>query len=681
MAVLVGMILPFQTVHGEDNFDYYVGTGISDITGPSWEMVTMGYADSNHTLEGMHMRLWARSFVVQDKQNGQKVAFVSADLGQLFHSIKQGVVAELNKRGYKDYNYSNVMLSATHDHSGPGGYSYEGMYNISTWGFVEQSYNAIVKGITESIIKADRNKEKGYLEVATGTLKGISANRSLEAYDKNKKSLLDQYEDNVDTSMTVLNLKNTKGNLLGIFNWFAVHGVSMSQKNHLVSGDNKGTAAYLYEQSMGTDYTKDRTFVAGFCQANCGDITPNVNLDGTGLGKDDFQSSLIAGSRQANKVRELSRNAKRVTGSLDFRHQFIDMRYKKIAPQYADGQERATYPAAMGYSFAAGTEDGRTGLPFFEGMTQDKYTIDGSANFFKMAQGIMTLVPKFGEMSGTNYPQLWKEHYPKPVLFAPSMVTPDPWTPQIIPMQLFKIGNFALTAVPAEFTSMAGRILKSEVKKTLDQGTGQDNVVALAGLANSYSSYVTTIEEYDAQHYEGASTQFGRYTLAQYKQVFDQMATSILKHTPLAPGPTPKDLSGEQKTLQTGVIFDNVPPFTNFGDMHLNAKDSYKTGDTVDVEFWSGHPKNDLRTGIGYIQVQRFENGQWKTIAHDWDLSTRLYWIRENTVLGYSYAKVLWTIPYGTPAGRYRILHNGSYKTLLGDIYPYSGVTKEFNVK
>ena len=36
--------------------------------------------------------------------------------------------------------------------------------------------------------------------------------------------------------------------------------------------------------------------------------------------------------------------------------------------------------------------------------------------------------------------------------------------------------------------------------------------VAIAGLANSYTDYVTTFEEYQGQRYEAASTIFGPYT-------------------------------------------------------------------------------------------------------------------------------------------------------------------------
>ncbi len=53
--------------------------------------------------------------------------------------------------------------------------------------------------------------------------------------------------------------------------------------------------------------------------------------------------------------------------------------------------------------------------------------------------------------------------------------------------------------------------------------------LVIAGLTNTYSSYVTTYEEYQAQRYEGASTIFGPHTLDAYIQVmFHQSMSSLV---------------------------------------------------------------------------------------------------------------------------------------------------------
>lgn len=110
--------------------------------------------------------------------------------------------------------------------------------------------------------------------------------------------------------MTLLKFVDSKtGDSIGTFNWFATHGTSMSRTNKLISGDNKGVAARLFEDwfsnsskqqiirqqpkrqfeatggqpcsnTSSRDFKVRRTdgsqFVGAFCQSNVGDVTPNV---------------------------------------------------------------------------------------------------------------------------------------------------------------------------------------------------------------------------------------------------------------------------------------------------------------------------------------------------------------------------------------------------------------------
>ena len=115
---------------------------------------------------------------------------------------------------------------------------------------------------------------------------------------------------------------------------------------------------------------------------------------------------------------------------------------------------------------------------------------------------------------------------------------------------MFRVGNLVMLIIPGEMTTMAGRriryvrrplyvslrsyqkpspigpfFLKKKRRKahmslylnrnairarlTADGIIGQDAYVVIAGPANTYAHYVTTIEEYGVQRYEGASTLFG----------------------------------------------------------------------------------------------------------------------------------------------------------------------------
>ncbi|MBD1371558.1 neutral/alkaline ceramidase [Hazenella sp. IB182357] len=662
----------------ENAFDYYIGTGKYDITGPPAEVVMMGYADSNQKTEGIHMRLQSRAFVIQEKNSDDRVVFVSADLGQIFHSVKQGVMDKLSENGLGHlYRYENVVMSATHTHSGPGGYAHDGLYNFSTYGFHKQNYKTIVEGIYQSIVKAHQSLAPGYIDMAKTNISGVSANRSLDAYDLNPQSERSQYASTVDETMTQLNLRDEKGHLRGIINWFPVHGVSMGKENHLISGDNKGYAAYRYEKEFGS------SFVAAFAQSNEGDITPNVRGDGEGLGENDYENTEKAGEIQYLAAKSLSYNAsERIQGGIAYKHQFIDFSNIKVDKQFADGQDRRTYPGALGHSFAAGTEDGKGPLDFFyEGMTQPEYDIDDYDNIIPYLQKIIRIVPQVGEMSGSQYPELWEQHYPKPILFAPSKVKPDAWTPQEIPLQLVNIGQFSIASVPAEFTSMAGRRLKEQIQQQFQTQGGKEQTVVIAGLANSYSGYVTTPEEYHAQHYEGASTHFGKWTLGAYLQKFDALTDAIITHRDIDPGRLPKDLSEEQLYLLPGVVFDAAPLFKDFGDVKENVKKSYQAGDQVKVKFWSGHPNNNFKTASTYLKVQNYKNGDWVTVADDGDWETQFKWTRQSTLGATSYVTITWNIPENVKKGTYRIVHEGTYKKVNGKMKNYQGASSSFKIE
>ena len=77
------------------------------------------------------------------------------------------------------------MLSATHTHSGPAGYMQYALYGISSYGFVEANFRAVVDGIVESIEKAHNNMKRARLSITKGELLDANANRSPYAYDAN----------------------------------------------------------------------------------------------------------------------------------------------------------------------------------------------------------------------------------------------------------------------------------------------------------------------------------------------------------------------------------------------------------------------------------------------------------------------------------------------------------------
>ena len=89
-----------------------------------------------------------------------------------------------------------------------------------------------------------------------GELLDASINRSPTSYANNPQEERAAYEHTTDKTMHLLKVVDARTNEpIAMLNWFAVHGTSMNNSNHLISSDNKGYAALLFEQRMNPERT------------------------------------------------------------------------------------------------------------------------------------------------------------------------------------------------------------------------------------------------------------------------------------------------------------------------------------------------------------------------------------------------------------------------------------------
>lgn len=252
-----------------------------------------------------------------------------------------------------------------------------------------------------------------------------------------------------------------------------------------------------------------------------------------------------------------------------------------------------------------------------------------------------------------------------------------PWVQERVPVMLVRIGGLYLIGIPGEVTVCAGLRLRRTVAGIV--GADLDDVL-VAGYSNSYFHYVTTPEEYDAQQYEGGSTLFGRWQLPALQQTASELAVSLRDGTDLPLGPEPPDLTGKALTLQPGVVLDAPPLFRKFGDVLVPPRETYRTGERVEVVFAGAHPGNDLHRGDTYLRIERRDSGgAWRTVADDGDWSTRFHWARDG--IAASKVTITWDIPQGTPSGTYRVVYHGDAKGLGGKISSIEGVSTAFQVR
>ena len=85
------------------------------------------------------------------------------------------------------------------------------------------------------------------------------------------------------------------------------------------------------------------------------------------------------------------------------------------------------------------------------------------------------------------------------------------WHPDIVETQLLQIGQLIIAGVPGEFTTMAGRRLRNAVTETaatLLGGLSSNVKTVIAGLANGYTHYITTFEEYQVRRKSKNTAQY-----------------------------------------------------------------------------------------------------------------------------------------------------------------------------
>eukprot|EP00088_Acartia_fossae_P019247 TRINITY_DN21220_c0_g1_i4.p1 TRINITY_DN21220_c0_g1~~TRINITY_DN21220_c0_g1_i4.p1 ORF type:complete len:687 (+),score=151.03 TRINITY_DN21220_c0_g1_i4:252-2063(+) len=587
------------------------------------------------------------------------------------------------------YTEQNVVLSATHTHSGPAGYMQYVLFNVSNLGFLRQSLDALVDGIVDSIYRAHRMMVPAKIYLSTGTVEEANINRSPTSYEANPEEEKAKYNSNTDKTMVQLTFVDIEEDeKMGVLNWFAVHPTSMNNTNHLISGDNKGAASQMFEKAMNTEIqTGKGRFTAAFASTNLGDVSPNImgpkcldtglpcdlehsTCDGRtqmcvafGPGEDIFESTKIIAERQYAVSKALfddEEGYQEVTGSVKFIHQWIDMTNYPV--KLDNGSMATTCKAALGYSFAAGTTDGPGEFDFTQGVTTGN-------PFWDFISGILK----------DPEPETEACHAPKPILLdTGEFKYPYAWHPTQVDTQILKIGQMFLLAVPGEFTTMAGRRLRESVRNLVGS-MGEPIVPVVAGLSNTYTHYITTFEEYQKQRYEAASTIYGPHSLRAYQQQYTMMAEAMLNGQELPAGTPPEDLLDVQLSFIPGIIFDNSPGGLDFGSCIQQPHDANQ-GDFVTAKFISGHLRNDLMTDDTFLRVERNENGEWIEVAVDDDWSTRLYWERTNVILGESEVTVIWEIPEDALNGEYRIIHKGYYKSIIRGLTPYLGVSKTFLV-
>ena len=361
-AVLLLLALP-ASAHAID-----AGVGRSDVTPPTG-FYTMGYVRSDSVARGQHTRLWARAIALRD--GDRKVALVATDLGFTPGGLISEVASRLKARGYTE---RNILVSASHTHSGPAGYANYGSDNFvamtmqqpTTFNLATDArlYGFLVERITRAIERAD--DDLGPARVGWGFTKllGVTKNRSLEAHLANfgldlpyGAGRVEQdprgYEGTIAPNVDVLRVDRKRGRRYvpaGAFLNFANHGTVDPYSLGLYSGDHHGHASRIFERAVRRSgrVPSSAEVVGAFGNGDAGDMSSALGRRGPAMSNE-------VGRAEADAMLRAWRSAGRRMSS----RPAFDLRWTRVCwcGQVAGDGAVASSPN-MGTPFLTGSEEG-----------------------------------------------------------------------------------------------------------------------------------------------------------------------------------------------------------------------------------------------------------------------------------------------------------------------------------
>jgi neutral ceramidase len=216
-------------------------------------------------------------------------------------------------------------------------------------------------------------------------------------------------------------------------------------------------------------------------------------------------------------------------------------------------------------------------------------------------------------------------------------------------MMAVRLADRMIVSIPGEMTvAMGQRVRKAVLDATAGTGIGR---VVIAGLANEYLSYFTTPEEYEAQHYEGAATLYGKTASLVLQGTASELAGRLVHGQPDPPAYDYDPING---VAATAAAFPTGPDSATAG---TQPQRTARLGHAVFG--WSGGLRGfDRPVGGAFVHVRRNVGGVWTDVADD--LGLQILWqVDGNGNYGAS-----WEVPVDAAAGSYDFVITANHYTL-----------------
>lgn len=514
-------------------------------------LAMFGYGQWQHRAYKKRTDLFARSICISAHPDQAWLMICCVDLGCITSAIRLAVIEKLQEEFKENFDPQHLVLTATHTHSGPGGCSFEALYNMPTQGFIPDHIEAITHAIVSAIKTSIRTAQATEIMLTQDDFSPdveVAWNRSLSAYNLNpdvNPLKYDQTHLALDRKMHILGFYR-EDKLHAVMSLFGVHATCLSNQLDAHDGDNKGYAASDVEERLKKQGIAHP--VAIFAQGTAGDVSPHyhgpqqLKKRKKIKGENEYLYAKQNGLRQSQlalNALQLEKNT--LTGSLDAVLSYVDFSQIHVDAEFANGNQHAyTAPPCLGAAFFAGTPVDGLGaakpiilsmsivsdyvrkqrlkkkqpydIALYQAQGKKKIIIESDR---KLLLGkALNCVPNHIDPLITEMNRQMK----KGAIQRSAMV------PQVLPIQLIKIGPLLLVCCPGEITTIAGKRLKQTIKDYIKNDSIE---VWLCSYCNDYMGYITTYEEYQQQNYEGGHTLYGQWTLAAFQTQFKKLVQNL----------------------------------------------------------------------------------------------------------------------------------------------------------
>jgi neutral ceramidase len=233
-----------------------LGTGQTMIT-PPVNSVMSGFIARKGKSSGVHDPLWAKALVISDRHT--KIALVIADLIGVDAALVKAVRDQISQCAA--ISQENVIVGATHTHSGPAVLSQGYLGNVAPEYRIQ-----LVHNLAEAVAIADQNLEPVELWVGESSCPEVGKNRRKPGGSTDPQVLTARFESRAGVKALIVN--------------YACHPVVLGPDNLEISADYP----FYLRQALESVYSGAQII---FINGACGDIntghSAHSSVDGTAI--------------------------------------------------------------------------------------------------------------------------------------------------------------------------------------------------------------------------------------------------------------------------------------------------------------------------------------------------------------------------------------------------------------